>query len=240
VPSRRVLIRLHASGLARRSKGGATRVVLFHANAGNHIETVRANTPAWLYGLVFEAGHYGVAIFFALSGFVIAHSIRDADLTGSFLARFALRRSLRLDPPYWLSIAFALLLSPLSLKVTGKLHNLPSSPQVLAHLVYVQEIARVPEIVPAYWTLTYEVQFYIVLVASLVASRLGGPVILSGLAVLSALGLYPDIPGLFVKLWCAFYVGTLAYWAHRSNKSLAMLLALAILMLIAQNMFFGN
>ena len=54
-----------------------------------------------------KLGFVGVDIFFVLSGFVIAYSVREARITPRFLGRFALRRSIRLDPPYWITIAIA-------------------------------------------------------------------------------------------------------------------------------------
>ena len=50
-------------------------------------------------------GHFGVNVFFVLSGFVIARSVRDGSMTPAYLGRFTLRRSVRLDPPYWSAIA---------------------------------------------------------------------------------------------------------------------------------------
>ena len=59
-------------------------------------------------------GSAGVPIFFVISGFVIAYSVRNARVTPGYLANYALRRSVRLDPPYWTTIAFVLLRRSLS------------------------------------------------------------------------------------------------------------------------------
>ena len=56
-------------------------VVFYHA---------REHTPS--FGWLFDSGHYGVAIFFALSGFVIMHSIANAEelsLSGRLASRHA-------------------------------------------------------------------------------------------------------------------------------------------------------
>src|SRR5436305_2409824 len=55
-------------------------------------------------------GQYGVQMFFVISGFVIAYSIRGARVTPTYLGGFALRRSIRLDPPYWTAISCVLAL----------------------------------------------------------------------------------------------------------------------------------
>src|SRR5215467_8589533 len=52
----------------------------------------------------FDHGWMGVQVFFVISGFVIAYSVRNARVTPRYLANYALRRSIRLDPPYWTTI----------------------------------------------------------------------------------------------------------------------------------------
>ena len=91
-------------------------------------------------GYVMQHGGLGVEIFFVISGFVIAYSVRNGDHTVSFLGRFALRRSIRLDPAYWVTIACEIALVKLSLMLipTHKV-ALPSVTDVLAHMAYAQE-----------------------------------------------------------------------------------------------------
>src|SRR5687767_8776 len=84
----------------------ALAVVLFHAVEGGHIPDLMAVMPAWLTAMISH-GHLGVAVFFVLSGFVIAHATYGQTITLSYLGRFMLRRSIRLDPPYWFAIAVA-------------------------------------------------------------------------------------------------------------------------------------
>src|SRR5690349_21798798 len=93
----------HGPGVTRHVR--ALWVVLFHISAAGHIGRLEAQLPRWI-DRIFKDGHLGGAIFFALSGFVIARSVRHATVTPSYLVRFALRRSIRLDPPYWASILF--------------------------------------------------------------------------------------------------------------------------------------
>jgi peptidoglycan/LPS O-acetylase OafA/YrhL len=215
-------------------------VVLFHAAEGRHIPALLLALPRPFEAIVFSWGHYGVAIFFALSGFVIAYSIRDAALTLGFLGRFVLRRSLRLDPPYWASIVIAVAFAVLSARVAHKAYALPSIPQVGAHLAYLQEILRFPEINTVYWTLTYEVQFYLVLVVALVAAQSAGSwasklawAILFGLALASSVGLFEGMPqGIFLSLWADFFIGVLAWKAAEDARHLPWLILLAIPMML--------
>src|SRR5208282_311558 len=80
----------------------AMSVVVFHLAEGHHVDQFMTVAPVWLI-TVIEHGDLGVAIFFVLSGFVIAHSLYGRNVTLSLAGRFMLRRSLRLDPPYWVA-----------------------------------------------------------------------------------------------------------------------------------------
>ena len=62
--------------------------------------------PAFLD--LFNAGRFGVALFFLISGFVIPFSFKEPRP----LLRFALSRFFRLYPAYWLSLMLALLIFP--------------------------------------------------------------------------------------------------------------------------------
>src|SRR3954463_4542996 len=79
-------------------------VALFHFTIW--YKAVPAAAHAWptlrdLFEAVAWKGYLGVDVFFVISGFVIAYSLRGAPPTLRFAGNFALRRSLRLDPPYW-------------------------------------------------------------------------------------------------------------------------------------------
>jgi peptidoglycan/LPS O-acetylase OafA/YrhL len=80
----------------------ASGVLLYHLSVVSMmmLEAYRATSPFWLRHL-FGLGSQGVTLFFVLSGFVIAHSLRHDSLSLQSLARFILRRQVRLDPPYW-------------------------------------------------------------------------------------------------------------------------------------------
>src|ERR1700683_264814 len=55
--------------------------------------------------VALEHADLGVEVFFVLSGFVIAHTLFDKTITPRFAGNFVIRRSLRLDPPYWAVLA---------------------------------------------------------------------------------------------------------------------------------------
>ncbi len=233
----------------------ALSVVLFHAKEGGHIPEIFNRMPGWIEALV-ENGNLGVAVFFVLSGFVISHSIYAERVSARFLGRFILRRSLRLDPPYWVAIALALGFAFLSAKiVSGKTFPHVSAGQIMAHLVYLQDILRYPSINPVFWTLCLEVQFYLVYGALLAIGRndpdapmqgAGTRVVFTIAALTSLLwplGLVTGSlwPGSFLPLWHAFLLGVGAYWSWRNPAAIpffaAYVLAIAIPSLIRGQIF---
>jgi peptidoglycan/LPS O-acetylase OafA/YrhL len=201
----------------------ATSVVLYHVylldlvpRAGAaRVEPVRA---------VLAGGYLGVYIFFVLSGFVIAHSIGGARITPGFIGRFALRRSLRLDPPYWAVIGAALLAAHAGIQDGTR--PLPSAGGVVAHLFYLQQFLGIPHLVGVFWTLCLEIQFYLVYVlAGFAAQRLAGG---RGAAVFGPLWLVSLLvaahvlrvrSAVFLWAWPYFFLGALTAWHHAGRIS---------------------
>ena len=215
-------------------------VVLFHAAEGKHLESIRAATPAWFFDSIFSAGHHGVSIFFALSGFVIAYSLRNADATPRFAGRFILRRSIRLDPPYWAIIALTIGQQIIEARIKSGAMPEISVAQLIAHVFYLQDILGYPQVSTVFWTLCFEIQFYLGFMLLLVIGRLCGArgtmairIVMFGAALAGAFQLYEGLPrGVALTMWHAFFVGVAAYWAgQRSRGALAALIILAVAMI---------
>jgi peptidoglycan/LPS O-acetylase OafA/YrhL len=182
-----------------------------------------------------DYGRYGVQIFFVLSGFVIAHSVVGGIYTGSFLGRFAARRFVRLDLPYWSVIAVEIFLLWLSGKVMAQyMRELPSLDQILANAFYVQVFLGFDHILPIFWTLCYEVQFYIAFVGGMVLlskvadrdtdSATFNRVGIAALAITFILSLSIYVgempnphPALFVDRWFQFALGVTTYQCYRGR-----------------------
>ncbi|MBW0007309.1 MAG: acyltransferase [Sphingomonas sp.] len=207
-------------------------VVLFHLEKQQAIAGLTVHLPSWLTYSIFGYGSAGVAVFFVLSGFVIAHSLAGKDMTVRELGRFALRRSARLDPPYWASMALVVATGAALALAHHEPPQLPGAGQVAAHVLYVQEFLRIPELQVVYWTLTYEIQFYLVFAASALLDRRWqwG---LYALALISAFAGREWGPhGLFVNLWHGFFLGVLAYrcgYLKEASWPLWVLAAVALL-----------
>ena len=96
-----------------------------------------------------------------LSGFVIAFSLRRDRMTLGYIGLLALRRSIRLDPPYWVGIITMLAVMVVRNSATHARVDRPSGMQLLAHLLYLQEILGYGSINVVLWTLCIEIQFYL-------------------------------------------------------------------------------
>ncbi|WP_159755690.1 acyltransferase family protein [Sphingomonas sp. 8AM] len=222
-------------------------VVLFHVWTLQSIRTLYTAMPSPWREVVFDDGRGGVAVFFVLSGFVIAHSLWGKQVDARYAGTFAIRRSLRLDPAYWLSIPLAWGATAAVAMAHGAPLPWPSPATVIAHLLYLQELLGLPDIQIVYWTLTYEVQFYLVTLLGAWAwcrarSRAGLfrqiawllPAAFILVAIASSLGDQQWMPrGVFLNFWFAFAAGALAYAAGWRRVGAAPLVALALIVAIA-------
>ena len=75
-------------------------------------ESIHAGNTTGLLAKIIEAGESGVDLFFVLSGFLITGVLLDAKERSHFFLKFFLRRSLRIFPLYFASLAGLLILVP--------------------------------------------------------------------------------------------------------------------------------
>ncbi|WP_105439719.1 acyltransferase [Neorhizobium sp. T25_13] len=214
----------------------AMGVVLYHAASAGHVKRLLEILPVWVETALLNAG-LGVAVFFVLSGFVIAHSLYDKPMSLPEFGRFTLRRSLRLDPAYWASIAVTIAFAALSsYLVSGKQMPDFTAAQIVSHLFYLQDLLEFPAISAVYWTLCLEIQFYLVyaLLMSIRGSRTALVVAACVISLFWPLGFGPDVwPGLFLPLWYGFLLGVMAYWAWRVSKLMPLFGAYAGIIFLA-------
>jgi peptidoglycan/LPS O-acetylase OafA/YrhL len=210
-------------------------VILFHAPLEGRLDLLTSVLPDWVVAVVFDWGAFGVPIFFVLSGFVIAHSLREAHINLAYFEGFSLRRLARLTPPYYVSIvitiAFALLSSYVKNEAFAPGQEPLSFQRLLAHLFYLQDIFRLGHICDVYWTLCIEIQFYLVFCALLGLAqwlnysrnlRFSRAVVFVPAALAAALfpmGVFGDTgrPIIFLPLWHGFLLGVFAYWSWRDK-----------------------
>jgi peptidoglycan/LPS O-acetylase OafA/YrhL len=205
----------------------ALAVVLFHVAKSTMVSGIDPYLPTFVTTAALN-GVAGVFVFFVLSGFVIAHCTCREEVTASFAARFMVRRSVRLDPPYWASMLLAVLLGALPAIVdASKSYVLPSVWDVFLHVTYLVTLVGGQEIDAVYWTLCLEIQFYLVflLVMGAVTTLtrvLGREHALNAVlwtcvvvADLWPLGWAPfQVRGLFLEHWYMFLAGVLVWRAR--------------------------
>lgn len=137
----------------------AMAVVLFHYFT-KYEELFGHNTPP-VFSLpwgsydgvhLFSLGHYGVNLFFMISGFVIFMTLERTKAPMDFVvSRFS-----RLFPAYWAAVALTFSV----VFVLGLPGKEVSFAQALANFSMVQSFFNVPHVDGVYWTLEVELLFY--------------------------------------------------------------------------------
>lgn len=175
-------------------------------------------------------GYLGVEIFFVISGFVIALSLARDHLTPRFALGFAVRRYVRLFPPY-ITVVFLWIATTALGKLLFPSYDLPqpSAAQLAAHFLYLQNLLGLGDIVGPTWTLCLEFQFYLfyALCALLVLSdnrpaRIAGAILFATATLVSIALTVFSIPvdglllpkRLFVYNWYLFALGVLATFSY--------------------------
>jgi peptidoglycan/LPS O-acetylase OafA/YrhL len=131
-------------------------VVIFHSTS---------QFPAGIAKEISTYGALGVQVFFVISGFILPYSLDRAGYTISSFFRFVARRIMRLDPPYFASLAITILLFYASGVVPGlsgqEFHV--SLTRLLLHVGYLTGFAGLEWYNVVYWTLAIELQYYLLI-----------------------------------------------------------------------------
>jgi peptidoglycan/LPS O-acetylase OafA/YrhL len=134
-------------------RGLAALVVVFYHFADHLLGGVLKIFGGWLW-----TGRYGVMLFFLVSGYVIPMSL---ERYGN-LRRFWLGRLFRIYPAWLLAVVLAgIAIAVLDhRRVPGALAADPVA-GTLAHLTMLQELLGLPNLIGIFWTLSYEMVFYL-------------------------------------------------------------------------------
>lgn len=123
-------------------------VVLFHYTT-RFTELFAPNPPPTFS---FPDGHYGVNLFFIISGFVIFMTLEKTTRPMDFVvSRFS-----RLFPAYWVAIVLTFSVTHL-LGLPGKLVDVTTA---FGNLFMLHSLFRIPHVDGVYWTLEVELLFY--------------------------------------------------------------------------------
>ncbi len=197
--------------------GAASAVALFHINE------IRPRDGS-IYSQLNQWGWLGVPVFFVFSGYcVFLASYKEPSVKN-----YLIRRLARIYPAYFASLAFIVGLCAIRKLATGVNDYTPvpqTVPGWLATLsITTQPVSHVPTMNWAYWTLSYEVAFYLVLAAAILlpAARWWW------LAGLTLLATNQDLAQriFFLSHWGEFALGIAIAWWHLGGKREGGLLAL--------------
>ena len=137
----------------------AFSVCLFH-----FICTVTGFVDSEFIKMLFSTGHYGVQMFFVISGFVIPWSLFHSDYGIKNYFTFALKRFIRLEPTYIASLMLAIAHTYLRTKSPhyNGVDITPTTTQIALHFGYLIPFVEGQHwIRPVYWTLAVEFQYYL-------------------------------------------------------------------------------
>ncbi len=129
----------------------ASLVLIVHASETYSRIATNFGHSAWLYEttLAVDIGRIGVVLFFLISGFAVANSLRQSD---DGIGGFVIRRIFRLYPLFW----FSVILAAVFLQSPGPI----SSSKIAANLTMLPELFGVPQMLGIYWTLETELISY--------------------------------------------------------------------------------
>ncbi|MBC6457863.1 acyltransferase family protein [Actinomadura sp. HBU206391] len=142
-------------------RGVAALAVVFEHLLDALLPEVRRTASPW-----FDFGRYGVFVFFIVSGYVIPASL---ERRGS-VREFWIGRAFRLYPLWAVAAAIGLLfaLAEVFWGLPDQLSDRPWT-SALAHVTMLQDLLGVPNVVNVFWTLSYEMAFYLLVTAMFVA-----------------------------------------------------------------------
>jgi peptidoglycan/LPS O-acetylase OafA/YrhL len=137
-------------------------VVFFHFYFQQISEQGKYDVSPLFLQDIFRYGNMGVYIFFVISGFIISFVTFGKVTNWSYIWKFILRRQIRLDPPFWLTVVMGVVIAVVSVKVLNNNVHVPDALDVVTNVTYTFDILNRYDIIRVGWTLCLEIQFYLV------------------------------------------------------------------------------
>jgi peptidoglycan/LPS O-acetylase OafA/YrhL len=176
-------------------------------------------------------GWLGVEVFFVVSGFVLPYSLwRGGYRVPRDAGTFALKRLIRLEPPYLVTLALTIALLYAS-AATPSFKGAPpnvSAPQVILHVGYLNGYFGYPSLSPVFWTLAIEFQFYMLIAFAHPLLAGGRHVAALSLAALAVLALALPHDRFVFQYLGLFGLGTAAFRFYAGLDGRLVLFATAV------------
>jgi peptidoglycan/LPS O-acetylase OafA/YrhL len=143
-------------------RGIAAFAVMFFHFTGESSIHLSDHNPLRIAGVY---GHLGVEVFFVLSGFVIPYSMYASSYQPRSIKEFLIKRTVRIEVPFLILIGAEIILiyvssfTPWRNGVSERL----DAYNILLHIGYLNGVMNKPWLIPAFWTLAIEFQFYILM-----------------------------------------------------------------------------
>jgi peptidoglycan/LPS O-acetylase OafA/YrhL len=118
-----------------------------------------------IFKAVTDFGHYGVEIFFVISGLVIPYSMEKGKYTIGKFSTFLKKRFIRIEPPYLICVVLVLILNyftTITPFYVGKKFEIDYL-QVFYHLGYLNAFMGMDWLNQVFWTLAVEFQYYLLI-----------------------------------------------------------------------------
>jgi peptidoglycan/LPS O-acetylase OafA/YrhL len=143
-------------------RGVAALAVCFYHFACGNVDYLKDTN---IIKIMSQYGHWGVEVFFVISGFIIPYSMYIKGYTIKNWKEFLIKRTIRIEPPYLLNILLVIVLaymSTLSPYYRGDKFSLDYL-NLISHLGYLNSYFGLPPLNPVFWTLVIEFQYYILI-----------------------------------------------------------------------------
>jgi peptidoglycan/LPS O-acetylase OafA/YrhL len=162
----------------------ALAVVFYHYAFRGYAADAMSVMPYPLLAPVAKYGYLGVELFFMISGFVILMTAASGSLRSFFISRLV-----RLYPAFWAACTFTFILTILM----GAPRYSATVEQYLINMTMLNGFFMVPDIDGAYWTLSIEILFYVLIGIVLLIGRIhqAEKMIALWLIASTAISLYP-------------------------------------------------
>ena len=215
----------------------------FYGPMSDYAQPIAPELISWLY----DYARIAVQAFLVIGGFLAAQSLaRDGTLTTQNPLTLLWRRYLKLALPYFGALFLAIIAAALArqLFINESIPELPTLPQLLAHLVLLQSVLGFDGLSAGVWYVAIDFQLFALLLGLLWLARRGsrntpliGYVLVAAMlfASLFYFNRNDDLDNWAIYFFGSYGMGALTYWTVRRNAAsrwLALIAALVIAALV--------